>query len=720
MTSLGLFLGLLAGPGHWAAGTEGAPPMIQEQKARPVFTIEDALALETFGYYYGPPIVLSGDLLAFAVVDRYYEKRNEDSLFYFVPEGSHVFIQDFLKHNRVPITNASEYSWSPVWSPDGRNLAFFVWHDSTIKMGIWNRVKGESRYFEIKRTLGRGLITWHPKGNVVFYSANDHPWKGPIRPYGPDEDPIVRNTADEVNAYDGRLIERGREQIVGLEIDTGRNFDVTPRPMSIGYNSLRLSPDGRNLSLLVKTRNKMNVAMVPVVGDFVVYDLENGDSETILSNADMGPYAWSPTSREVAYLKDGKLWLYSLDDHQNRPLGQGDARFSGPPLWHPDGRRILCLAGEDLRLLDTVTAVSEELSIGIPATVGTYQWDDEGKSAYLQVLSPENGRQGIYRYSLKKKRAEKILSGDWMIGNLLLGRRHILFTLQTAVMPENIWVLDSQGGRMEQVTDLNRSAERFSFGRSELVSWKSRGGNELKGVLLYPAGYVPGQKYPLVCEVYSTFSSLLHRFFLHLYNLQILTNQGYAVLLPDIQFGKEGLVRSYLDCLEPALDRLEELGLSNGSCGVMGHSFGGYGTNVLATHSRRFKAAIALAGMSDYLSYHGSLPSDYGREYTRATNEMGQGELGDDFSAAITRYLENSPVCHLDRLQTPLLLIHGTDDWTVPFSQAEEMYFGLRYLNKKAVLIGYPGEDHLWTGTAKRHFVDMWQRIIAWFDEHLK
>jgi dipeptidyl aminopeptidase/acylaminoacyl peptidase len=165
---------------------------------------------------------------------------------------------------------------------------------------------------------------------------------------------------------------------------------------------------------------------------------------------------------------------------------------------------------------------------------------------------------------------------------------------------------------------------------------------------------------------------------------------------------------------------MEELGISNGSCGVMGHSFGGYGTNVLATHSRRFKAAIALAGMSDYLSYHGSLPSDYGREYTRATNEMGQGELGDDFSAAITRYLENSPVCHLDRLQTPLLLIHGTEDWTVPFSQAEEMYFGLRYLNKKAVLIGYPGEDHLWAGTAKRHFVDIWQRIIAWFDEHLK
>jgi len=224
----------------------------------------------------------------------------------------------------------------------------------------------------------------------------------------------------------------------------------------------------------------------------------------------------------------------------------------------------------------------------------------------------------------------------------------------------------------------------------------------------------------VVCEVYSTFSGSLHRFFLHLYNLQILANRGYAVFLPDLKFYGGDLPLSYIQCVEPALDKLEEMGIADGNFGIMGHSFGGYGTNVIATHSKRFKAAVALSGMSNYISYHGTLPSDYGRGYTRGTNELGGGKLEDDPKTIMNRYINNSPVFFLHQVQTPLMLIHGTEDWTVPFSQAEEMYYGLRNLNKTAILIAYPEEGHLGNGTQEWVIKDFWKRALSWFEKYLK
>jgi dipeptidyl aminopeptidase/acylaminoacyl peptidase len=685
----------------------------------PVFTIDDALDLETFAFSYNPRIARSGDILAYGVINQYYDPQLSDPTYYF-PWGSHVFVHDFRTGSKRQITQAEDFSWSPVWSPDGKLLAFFVWRENRVQMGIWSRDGADNRYLDLKGSMGRGPITWLPRGDVLLYSANDEAGRDALKPYAPNEDPIVRRTSDAVNDYDGRLIKSGKEQIRGLEIGTGRSFDVTPSPLSIAYNSLGLAPDGKAVAFLDKVRNKINVALVPVISDLVVYDVATGERRSLLSEAEIGSLAWSPSSRQLAYLRSGRVWVYSFDTGKHMPLGAEGTAFSGPPEWHPDGKRILCSAGNELYLLNAASGASVKLVTQIAAQLQSYQWDPSGGSLYIQAVDSETGRQSLLLYRLKAVKAEEVVSGDWMIGDLLPGKdHHLLFTLQTAVMPENIWALDLHNKKLSQVSDLNKKAGRFAFGRSELVSWKSRSGDILKGVLLYPAGHKPGLKYPVIVEVYSSFSSLLHRFFLHLYNLQILTNQGYAVLLPDIRFGPEGLVASYLNCLEPALDRLEEIGVSNGRYGVMGHSFGGYGTNVLATHSGKFKAAVAIAGMSDYLSYHGGLPSDYGREYTKATNEMGQGLL-ENFDAMITMYLANSPVCHLDRLQTPLLLLHGTEDWTVPFSQAEEMYYGLRFLGKEAMLIGYPGEDHLWTGTSKRHFIDMWQRIVAWFDGHVK
>jgi dipeptidyl aminopeptidase/acylaminoacyl peptidase len=94
--------------------------------------------------------------------------------------------------------------------------------------------------------------------------------------------------------------------------------------------------------------------------------------------------------------------------------------------------------------------------------------------------------------------------------------------------------------------------------------------------------------------------------------------------------------------------------------------------------------------------------------------------MGGDLRDVPERYIKNSPIFYLNQVETPLMIIHGTNDFGVPFSQAEEMFYGLRRLKKTGILIGYPGEDHLYWGTHIRVLTDMWQRIIAWFDNYLK
>ncbi len=99
---------------------------------------------------------------------------------------------------------------------------------------------------------------------------------------------------------------------------------------------------------------------------------------------------------------------------------------------------------------------------------------------------------------------------------------------------------------------------------------------------------------------------------------------------------------------------------------------------------------------------------------------MGTAKPPRDYPEKMRRYIHNSPVFFVHQIDAPLLIIHGMDDLTVPFDQAEEMFYVLRSMGKMAVLVGYPGESHLWAGTKVRVFEDMWERIISWFNQYLK
>lgn len=214
-------------------------------------------------------------------------------------------------------------------------------------------------------------------------------------------------------------------------------------------------------------------------------------------------------------------------------------------------------------------------------------------------------------------------------------------------------------------------------------------------------------------------------------NMQLLAARGYAVLMPSMPLrpspGDGGPASDpYMELTKgvlPAIDKVIELGIADPArLTVMGQSYGGYSTYGLITQTNRFKAAMAMSGMVDLVSYYGIFNSPWRYEsYSQeslgqeSVLESGQGRMGNPPWKDWGRYIRNSPLFYVDRVQTPLLVVHGDMDTAVPMEQAEEFFRALYRQGKRARFVRYWGEGHVFTSPA--NIRDFWTQVYAWLDE---
>jgi dipeptidyl aminopeptidase/acylaminoacyl peptidase len=251
----------------------------------------------------------------------------------------------------------------------------------------------------------------------------------------------------------------------------------------------------------------------------------------------------------------------------------------------------------------------------------------------------------------------------------------------------------------------------------------------LRGALLLPPDFEDGWRVPLILHIYPglDLSSEIHRWdavasgVLH---LQLLASRGYAVLMPGLPSAAEAVIPDWTGFAGGLLTGVNEairLGIADETrVGVMGHSGGGTAVNRLITETTRFGAAVSSAGAADVASFFGQLRVDAGGAGEAFGLHNMEGQCGGPPWARPQAYVAASPIYARDRVETPLLLIHGTEDDAVGVEQAGEMFVGLRLLGKSATLLRYHGEGHnpVEFGEANRR--DVVARVLAWFDEHLR
>jgi len=251
---------------------------------------------------------------------------------------------------------------------------------------------------------------------------------------------------------------------------------------------------------------------------------------------------------------------------------------------------------------------------------------------------------------------------------------------------------------------------------SKLYQWQGLNGEALQGILYKPEDFDPSKKYPVIFYYYEKVSDGLNGFItpeLCSGPLEIpwFVSRGYLVFAPDIHYRMGHAGQSALSSVESAAQMISKLLFVNSNkMGIQGHSFGGFETNYIVTHSKRFAAAATASGINNYIA-------DY-QERGAEPFETGQHRVGYSLFDRPDLYIENSSILRLKEVNTPLLIMHTTDDSACSYAQGKALFMGLRRLGKPSWLLTYANENHSLANHKAQY--DYTQKLQQFFDHYLK
>lgn len=283
----------------------------------------------------------------------------------------------------------------------------------------------------------------------------------------------------------------------------------------------------------------------------------------------------------------------------------------------------------------------------------------------------------------------------------------------------------------------NRQLQEVDWGTIRIFEYSGGNGAALKAGVILPPGWSQGTPPPALLWVYPGylvdgqrdfwFGSDLPGF----YNLQLYAAQGYAIIIPSIPLtrgAQADLIAETTTATIAAADKAVALGFADPErLGVFGQSFGGFGAAAIVTASDRFKAAVAIAGFTDLGSLYSRFSAEargYPRlEHERSENwqmiENGPIPLDQPPWQIAEIYSRNSPLQRVNRVTTPILLLHGEMDLRGDLGQAESFFFSLYRQGKKARLLRFWGENH-GIAMSPANTRSVFKETIRWFDQFVK
>lgn len=461
----------------------------------------------------------------------------------------------------------------------------------------------------------------------------------------------------------------------------------------------------------------------------------------------------SPLGKFMVYFnrEDGNWYAYNVDKKSTTQLNKGIAvKFTDEEFDMPDYPNAYGLEGftdKDFSViikdrydlwefyLDGKTApknITNGFGRKNKISFDTYQLDKDIRSfnrnaeMYLFAFNEDNKQSGIFKTKIATaKNPEQLQMGDFYgYKNLVKAKNAEVYsyTKETYQEAPNVYISDNFK-KENKISEINPQQNQYNWGTTELISWTTPKGYQSKGILYKPEDFDPNKKYPMIVYFYEKLSDGLNRYIApsptpSRLNIPYFVSNGYLVFTPDISYEDGHPGKSAVEYINSGVESLKKNSWVNGDkIGIQGQSWGGYQVSYLITQNDMYAAAWAGAPVVNMTSAYGGIRWSTGMN-RQFQYEKSQSRIGKTLWEAPELYLENSPLFHLDKVTTPVVIMSNDKDGAVPWYQGIEMFTALRRLDKKVWLLNYNNDDH--NLTKRQNKKDIQIREQQFFDYYLK
>jgi dipeptidyl aminopeptidase/acylaminoacyl peptidase len=297
-----------------------------------------------------------------------------------------------------------------------------------------------------------------------------------------------------------------------------------------------------------------------------------------------------------------------------------------------------------------------------------------------------------------------------------------IYTKETYTASPNVFFSKNLSSDIK-LSSTNPQQAQYNWGTAELFTWKAYNGKTAMGIVYKPENFEEGKKYPMISYFYETLSDGLYSYLPPAptpsrLNISFFVSRGYIVLAPDIHYVNGYPGKGGFDYVVSGSRALVKKGwVDSTKMGIQGQSWGGYQVAHIITRTNLFAAAWAGAPVANMTSAYGGIRWESGMN-RQFQYEKTQSRIGATLWEKPNLYIENSPLFHLPKVKTPLVIMSNDADGAVPWYQGIEMFTAMRRLNKKVWLLNYNGEAH--NLVERRNRKDIQIREQQFFDWLLK
>ena len=543
------------------------------------------------------------------------------------------------------------------------------------------------------------------------------------------EDDKKRSYLSVVNLDNFKIVQLGFLEIPTVSLDKDANHNIVLATSDFPYSNRHWDSGIKRDVYLVNLQDGSRKQIATALQGNPMLS-PNAQYVTWWSAPDTAWFAYSIKTEKTTKLTNNKVVKYydEEDDHPDLPSSYGSAG------WVDDLKDPMFVVYDryDAWAIDLKNNVPMLITGGREKKV-QYRYvnldaDDKlilGKNALWKLVYEKDKSEGYAIPVSPLSKPKEIYKVDFTLSNPIKAKNadNLIFTKQNFQTFPDLFASDMTFQNITKISEANPQQKEYAWGTVELVDYKAFDGTPLQGLLYKPENFDATKKYPLMVYFYEKNSDNLHTHYtpspIRSYiNYPYFTSNGYVVFVPDIVYKAGDPGKSAYNCIIAGTKEIIAKGFINPErVGISGHSWGGYQTAYLVTQTNMFRAAEAGAPVSNMTSAYGGIRWESGNS-RQSQYERGQTRIGGTLWEKFDKYVDNSPLFQVPKIQTPLLIMHNDDDGAVPWQQGIEFYSALKRLNKPVWLLNYNGEKH---GLIQRkNRKDFAKRLYQYFDHYLK